>query len=180
MPKVIDVSRLSNDALRDLVDPRRRRLASPSLILAAMREAEIRTSGGLDFDRTFRVLETAASERGVVGYREIAEASGAPWATVYARIEGHLARLAGYSEARGWPKPSAIVVRENVATAGTRPEPLNGLLEAARAAGFAAADDSRFLREQQKKLADWASGQEGAPPTLPEAPPASAPRPRSP
>jgi hypothetical protein len=156
MLKLVDVARLSNQELRDLVGPRFRLRASSSLHLAAVRELEIRTSGGLDFDKSFQRLEKAARERRSVSYREIADASGAPWAETYRQMEGHLARLTGYAIRRGWPAPSAVVVRENVAPGGDSPAPLDGLLEAAKALGYAAPAESPFLREQQEKLAKWA------------------------
>ena len=156
MLKVVDVSRLSNEALRDAVSQRRRRQTSSSFTLAALRELEIRTTGGLDFDKSFRVLEKAARDRGFVSYGEIADASDAPWDKVYSQVAGHLSRLAAYARGRGWPTPSVVVIRENVATAGKRPEPMNGLLEAAKALGYLAPEENPFLREQQEKLANWA------------------------
>ena len=177
MLKVIDVARLSNDALRDLVHPRRRRATPSSLFCAALREAELRASGGLDFDKSFKVIEKASRERGVVAYREIVDASGAQWGAVFGQVEGHLSRLAIYARERGWPTPSAVVVRENVATA-TAPEPLDGLLEAAKAFGYAAPNENPFLREQQAKLAQWAQTriEEDAPPAPSASPPAPQPR----
>ena len=153
--KVIDAARLSNRALGQLADPRRARQTSPSLRLSAWRELELRTVG-LDFDNSFKVIETAARDRGVVRYGEIAEASGAPWDKVSGRIEGHLRRLAVYARDRGWPVPSAMVIRETVETGADRPQPLNGLLEVGKALGYPSPETIPFLREQHEKLTTWA------------------------
>jgi hypothetical protein len=120
-----------------------------------MRELEIRTANGLDFDRSFEVIRRAAQEGRPVSYKDVADSSGRDWANVYGHIEGHLLRLAVYARERGWPTPSVIVIKENLAGSG-EPEPAARVLEAARALGPGDPSESPFLREQQEKLSRWA------------------------
>jgi len=114
----IEVTKLSDEQLKNLIDNHRRKLATDSLTyLDALAEQARRSGQGLDFNKSFSIIRRAAAERRFVSYKELADASGADWNRVHYSIGGHLWSLVEYAHRRGWPMLSAIVVnKQNVAT----------------------------------------------------------------
>jgi hypothetical protein len=52
---------------------------------------------------------------------------------------------------------SAVVVnKQNVASGSMEPETLKGFIAAARELGFSITDEETFLREQQRRVFEWA------------------------
>jgi hypothetical protein len=125
--------------------------------LAAMEELARRKGQGLDFQKSFDLIRKAGAERRFLSYKELADASGSEWSTVRYAINAHLGDLIDYAYGKGWPLLSAIVVNhQNVETGDMEPTTLKGFVEAARALGYAVADEKAFLREQQERVFEWA------------------------
>ncbi|HEY4982712.1 MAG TPA: acyl-CoA dehydrogenase family protein [Pseudolabrys sp.] len=100
-----------------------------------------------------------AAEERFVSYKELADASGANWNQVHYSIGGHLWSLVEYAHRKGWPMLSAVVVnKQNVASGSMEPETLKGFIAAARELGFSITDEEAFLREQQRRVFEWAKG----------------------
>jgi hypothetical protein len=138
MTKEIDVSHLDTDRLRTLiVNHQKKGKTDAQLYLDAMQELERQTGGGLDFDKSYRVIREAAGEKRFLSYKELADASGAEWSKVHYAIGGHLWRLVEYAHCKGWPMLSAIVAnQQNVATGKMELKTLKGFIRAARGPGL--------------------------------------------
>jgi hypothetical protein len=158
MSKEIDLTALSADSLKNLVaNHRAKGVTNSPAYIAAMRELEIRTGRGLDFDKSFQAIRAAAHARRFLSYKELADASGSNWSQVHYEIGSHLWRLVEYAHKMGWPMLSAIVVNKpNVATGGMEPDTLKGFVRAAKDLGYAVTDEGQFLREQQELVFLWA------------------------
>jgi hypothetical protein len=64
MSKEIDLTALSADSLKNLVaNHRAKGVTNSPAYIAAMRELEIRTGRGLDFDKSFQAIRAAAHAR---------------------------------------------------------------------------------------------------------------------
>lgn len=149
----------SAEQLRNVIDNHRKhgKLAE-AYYLDALQELARRRGKGLDFRKSFDLIRRAAAEGRYLSYKELADESGAEWSKVRYAVNGHLGDLVDYSHGNGWPLLSAIVVnQQNVATGEMEPTTLKGFVEAARALGYAVADDSAFLREQQERVFAWAA-----------------------
>mgnify|MGYP001467985536 CR=1 FL=1 len=149
----------SDQQLRNVIENHRKngRLHEP-YYLAAMEELARRKGHGLDFNKSFDLIRKAAAEGRYLSYKELADASGSDWSKVRYAVNTHLGDLIDYAHGKGWPLLSAIVVnQQNVATGEMEPATLKGFIEAARALGYAVADEKEFLHEQQKRVFAWAS-----------------------
>jgi hypothetical protein len=118
MPKEIDVTALCADSLKNLIaNHRAKGVTNSPAYIAALRELELRTGRGLDFDKSFQAITEAARARRFLSYKALADASGAAWSQVHYEVGGHLGRLIEYAHRMGWPMLSAIVVNKpNVST----------------------------------------------------------------
>jgi hypothetical protein len=156
----VDVTKLSDQQLRNVIENHRRKGAThSSAYVDALAEQARRTGKGLDFDKSFEVIRCAAAEDRFVSYKELADASGANWNQVHYSVGGHLWSLVEYAHRKGWPMLSAVVVnKQNVASGGMEPETLKGFIAAARELGFSITDEEAFLREQQRRVFEWAKG----------------------
>lgn len=156
----LDVTKLSDQQLRNIIENHRRKGATHSSVYVdALAEQARRTGRGLDFDKSFEVIRRAAAEDRFVSYKELADASGANWNQVHYSIGGHLWSLVEYAHRKGWPMLSAVVVnKQNVASGSMEPETLRGFIAAARELGFSITDEEAFLREQQRRVFEWAKG----------------------
>lgn len=149
----------SDQQLRNVIENHRKhgKLHEP-YYLTAMEELARRKGHGLDFQKSFDLIRKAAADRRFLSYKELADASGSDWSKVRYAVNTHLGDLIDYAHAKGWPLLSAIVVnQQNVGTGNMEPPTLKGFVEAARALGYAVADDEAFLREQQERVFVWAA-----------------------
>jgi len=156
----IDVQKLSDQQLKNIIDNHRRKKATdrPAYVEALAEQAR-RVGKGLDFDKSFQIIRQAAAEKRFVSYKELSDASGADWGRVHYSVGGHLWTLVEYAHRRGWPMLSAIVVnKQNVDTGDMEPETLKGFIAAARDLGIPVTDEQAFLREQQRLVFEWAEG----------------------
>lgn len=154
----IDVVKLSESELENLMENHRQKGAThlPAYI-AAMRELERRKGKGLDFEKSYRLIIHAAKEERFLSYKELADGSEAKLASVHYSLGHHLGQLVEYAHLNGWPMLSAIVVNKpNVATGKMEPDTLKGFIGAARQLGHEVTDDEAFLKEQQKRVFEWA------------------------
>lgn len=70
----------------------------------------------------------------------------------------HLGELIRYAHGKGWPLLSAIVVNQkHIETGAMEPSTLAGFVAAAKELGFSVANDEQFLRDQQKRVFEWAA-----------------------
>jgi hypothetical protein len=155
----IDIVRLSDDQLKNLIENHRRQkaIAAPAYV-DALREWQVRKGKGLDFDKSFRIIKAAGREHRYLSYKELADASGADWGQVHYSIGNHLWALVEFAHRKGWPMLSAIVVNKlNVSSGKLDPETLKGFIGAARLLGYVVTDEEAFLRKQQDEVFAWAS-----------------------
>jgi hypothetical protein len=111
----------------------------------------------LDITKTYAAILEAARRRRFVSYGALAKASGVPWARARHPLFQQLGRLVKIGHDRGWPLLSAIVVNDgDVDTGALRDTTLQGFLAAARSVGLDVADPKALVKEQQRKLFDWA------------------------
>jgi hypothetical protein len=159
-PVPLDVTKLSDQQLGNIIENHRRKGAThTSVYIDALAEQARRAGKGLDFDKSFEVIRRAAAEHRFVSYKELADASGTDWNQVHYSIGGHLWSLVEYAHRKGWPMLSAVVVnKQNVASGNMEPETLKGFIAAARELGFSITDEEAFLREQQRRVFEWAKG----------------------
>lgn len=149
----------SDQQLRNVIENHRKtgKLHEP-YYLTAMEEMARRRGHGLDFQKSFELIRKAAARRSFLSYKELADASGSDWSKVRYAVNTHLGDLIDYAHGKGWPLLSAIVVnQQNVAAGDMEPTTLKGFVEAARALGYAVADEKEFLRDQQERVFAWAT-----------------------
>ena len=153
----IDVTKLSDEQLNNLIENHRRQKATSAPIYKdAFREREVRKANGLDFHKSFQIIKAAARERNFISYKDLADASGADWGKVHYAIGGHLWDLVEFADLNDWPMLSAIVVNKpNVGSDKMEPETLKGFIGAAQLLGYVITHEEAFLREQQEKVFAW-------------------------
>jgi len=153
----IDPQTLDDGGLKNLIANYRRKAASDDVYLAALAEQARRLGRGLDFDTTIRVITDAAQEGRYISYGQVAEASGAGWTKVHYAISRHLGDLIEYCHRNGLPLLSAIVVNQkNLQTGHMDADTLRGFIGGVRAVGIAVTDEVGFLRQEQKRVFEWA------------------------
>lgn len=154
---MIDVQRLSDDELRNLIRNHQAKHATDRpLYRQAIEETHRRHGGTLDLDRSLAYLRAAAAQRRFVSYGELAEANGAEWDKVRYPMNTHLWALVCLAHAKGWPMLSAMVVnKQHVATGHMEPATLTGFVGAANDLGYEITDAQSFLREQQEACFRW-------------------------
>ncbi len=155
----IDIAKLSDDQLKNLVENHRKRNATTARVYVdALREWQVRKGKGLEFDKSFQIIKAAAREHRFLSYKELADASGADWNQVHYSIGGHLWDLVEFAHLHKLPMLSAIVVNKpNVGSGTMEPETLKGFIGAAQLLGYAVTDEKAFLCEQQDKVFAWAA-----------------------
>ena len=105
----IDVLKLNESELETLMENHRRKRATHlPMYITAMRELERRKGGGLDFDKSYRLILQAAKEGRFLSYKELADGSGAKWEKVHYSLGRHLWELVEYAHLNGWPMLSAV------------------------------------------------------------------------
>jgi hypothetical protein len=155
----MDITKLSDQQLRNLIDNHRRKGATDHPIyLEAIAENDRRRGKGLSFSKSIDVIRKAAAEGRFVSYKELAEKSGADWNQVRYLLGKHLWSLVEYAQGMGWPMLSAIVVnKENLASGAMEAETLKGFIAAAKdlKPRYVVTNEEQFLREQQKLVFEW-------------------------
>lgn len=153
-----DLHALTDQQLQNLLSNHRRKGAVRApLYLATLAEYDKRKGKGLEFEKSFKVIQAAARERRFVAYKELADASGATWSRVHLAMGEHLGRLVEYADRQDWPMLSAIVVNKpNVTSGRMEPDTLQGFVTAARQLGHEVTDEPAFLKEQQERVFEWA------------------------
>jgi hypothetical protein len=155
----IEITELSDDQLKNLIENHQRQKATntPTYIEARC-ELQKRKGKGLEFDKSFHIIRSAAKEGRFLSYKELADASGAKWSQVHYSIGHHLWDLVEFSHLNGWPMLSAIVVNKpNVGSGAMEPETLKGFIGAAHDLGYTVTDEEAFLRDQQARVFAWAA-----------------------
>lgn len=118
----------------------------------------------LDLQKTYAAILAAARNGRFISYGDLAAANGVPWGRARYVLPQLLGQLVTIAHKQGWPLPSAIVVnRDDVATGDLQGPAREGFLSAARSVGLAVGDPDVFVKDQQRKLFDWAPA---APDTL--------------
>lgn len=153
------IAEYSTKELQNLVNNHRDRgkVEEPAYV-EALEELGKRKGQGLDFGKSFKLIREHAENGKFLSYKQLAEESGLEWEKVRYAVNGHLGDLIEYSHRRGWPLLSAIVVnQEHVERGDMKPTALQGFVTAARSLGYDIQDDSKFLKEQQSRVFEWAS-----------------------
>lgn len=155
----MDLSDRDEQSLRNMIDNYRRHgKTQEEPYIEALRELERRRGKGLDLQKTLQLVQSRASERKFVRYREVAEVNGFEWAKIHWEIGKHLEALCEYGHRRGLPLLSSIVVNsDGVETGSLKPASKAGLIAAAEKLGYRVSDTDQFIAEQQTKVFDWAS-----------------------
>jgi len=133
-----------------------------TIYLDAKREIAGRRSGNLAPEKTIRAIVQCGREGRYMSYKDIADANGMEWAKCRRLVPAHLDQICEYTEQRGWPLITAIVVNKaNVATGTMTDDNRNGFLRAARLFGRTIdIDEDAFLRRKQRRVFEWCQ-QEG-------------------
>ncbi|RCW87601.1 hypothetical protein [Phyllobacterium bourgognense] len=153
-----DISSFTLKELQNLIANHRRQSATNDpLYLAAIEEHAKRIGNGLSFGKTLGAIVASARGGCFLGYRMVADESGADWNRVHWSMGKHLGELLEFSHRRGWPLLTSIVVNQRyIKTGEMEPESLAGFVEIARRLGFQVVDEVAFLREQQLRVFAWA------------------------
>ncbi|MCG7392660.1 hypothetical protein MHY87_07055 [Microvirga sp. ACRRW] len=135
---------------------RRHNLTDDPDFARLLQERERRGTHGLSFETTRLAIYQAAAEGRFLTYKEVADASGAPFAKVRYQIGAHLTRLCEYAHRQGWPLISSIVVNQDGRETGSLQESaLGGFITVARDLGYAVTDEEAFLKDQQERTFAW-------------------------
>jgi 5-methylcytosine-specific restriction protein B len=111
----------------------------------------------LDLQKTYAAILKAARGRRFISYGDLAAANGVPWARARYVLPQLLGQLVTIAYEQGWPFPSAIVVnKDDVETGNLQGSAREGFLSAARSVGIEVDDPDAFVKDQQRKLFDWA------------------------
>lgn len=128
--------------------------------IAAGAELAGRSAGNLSLDKTVGIIAAAAKEGVFLGYKDIADKSGAVWSRVHYAMTKHLLDVSRHAHRHGWPMLSAIVVnKQRVADGAMDPEALTVFCNCARALGLEVTDEAAFLKAQQEAV--FAAAREG-------------------
>ena len=146
-----------------LVNHRRAGAVDKPLFTDALAELARRRGQGLSFETSLAVIRAAAREGRFIGYKELAEASGAEWSRVHWSVGPHLDSLLEYCHRKGWPLLPAIVVRQAEIDGGElKGTSLEGFVKGCEDLGIGMpADAATFARDEQRKVFEWAQ-KEGA------------------
>ena len=113
---------------------------------------------GLNLEKTYAAILTAARERRFVTYGELAAASGISWSQARLQIGRHLDSFTLLTSQRGCPLLSSIVVTKPNKEGGViEGQQLDGLLAAAKLAGISVGDSQTFVRREQERVFAWAA-----------------------
>lgn len=111
----------------------------------------------LDLQKTYATILTAAREKRFISYGDLAAANDAPWTRIRHLIPQLLGQLVTVAYEQGWPILSSIVVNKEDVQAGVlRGSARDGFLSAVRSVGLEVEDPDEFIKDQQRKLFDWA------------------------
>jgi hypothetical protein len=159
MKAEIIVSGLSDQELENIIENYRRKGATRELMyIEALAEQARRIGKGLDFNKSYNAIWRSAIQGRFMSYKDLADASGTEWSKVRYSIGLHLWSLVEYAHRKDWPMLSAIVVNKaNVGSGNMEPETLKGFIAAAKELGLSIIDEEAFLRDQQKRVFEWAS-----------------------
>lgn len=154
----IALSKLTDQQLKNVIENHRRMaMTSESTYVEALAEQARRIGNGLDFNKSYSAIWRSAVQGRFISYKDLADASGAEWSKVHHSIGRHLWSLVEYAHRKGWPMLSAVVVNKtNVASGSMEPETLKGFIAAAKELGLSITDEEAFLRDQQKRVFEWA------------------------
>ena len=111
----------------------------------------------LDLQTTYRAILDAARKSQFISYGDLARANGAKWDEVRFKMNQHLGDLMELAAERDWPLLSSIVVSQGKVDTGTLDGAAQkGFVGAARDLGFDIPDPEAFVKEQQRKIFEWA------------------------
>jgi hypothetical protein len=154
----IVLAKLTDQQLKNIIENYRRKgMMSESVYIEALAEQARRIGNGLDFNKSYNAILRSAAEDRFISYKDLADASGAEWSKVHYSIGQHLWSFVEYAHRKGWPMLSAVVVNKpNIASGNLEPETLKGFIAAAKELGLSVTDEEAFLRDQQRRVFEWA------------------------
>jgi hypothetical protein len=147
----IDLSAKTVDELKTIIANHEKlgKVKAPRYLAAGV-ELAGRSAGNLSMDKTVGIITEAAKAGVFLGYKDVADKSGAVWAKVHYAMTKHLLDVSRHAHRLGLPMLSAIVVnKQHVASGVMEPETLAGFCNCARGLGFEIDDEAAFLKTQQ-------------------------------
>jgi hypothetical protein len=118
---------------------------------------ESRRAGDFDMEKTVAAIINSGKIGRFLSYKDVADASGLDWAKSRRRVGLHLDSVCVFSEGKGWPLLSAIVVHKDKLDSGAMTEEnRKGFLDAARAAGrIVDIEEDAFVKREQIRVFEW-------------------------
>lgn len=122
-------------------------------------EANRRTCGDLNIEKSIAVITDAARRGSYITYGDVAKASGCDWRKVRHPMNQHLQRVIEYCHARNMPLLSSIVVNQKaLGSGGMQATALSGFVRGfEEATGNKISDPAAFLSEEQARVFSWAN-----------------------
>lgn len=160
----MDLAAKSEEELEAILANHRRAGALDKPVYSeALAELARRRGQGLSFEKSLAIIRVAATDRRFVGYKELAEASGAEWARVHWSVGPHLDSMLEYCHRKGWPLLPAIVVRQGEVEGGELVgSSLEGFVKGCKRLGIEIPEDAlAFVRSEQQRVFDWARKEGG-------------------
>ena len=160
----IEVTSLTDEQLSTLIENHRAKSKTTlPLYHDAMAEQQKRGSAGLILETTVKALVHAARQRRFISYKDVATANGAIFNKVRFRMNKHLDDVLYYCHQTKIPFLTAIVVpKPNLVSGKQDADTLKGFVAGIERLGLPVTAEEDFLRQEQRRVFDWASKQADA------------------
>jgi hypothetical protein len=125
--------------------------------VAASKVLDERKNGDYDVEKTIAAICDYGRRSEFLSYKAVADASGLEWSNVFRQINLHLDAVCAYSEGKGWPLLSALVVTQrNLASGEMTAASRKGFLDAAKSAGRQIdIEEIAFVKREQQRVFAW-------------------------
>lgn len=127
------------------------------MFVAANAILETRRTGEYNMEKTIAAISKHGRLRSFLCYKDIADASGLNWIKSRRGVGPHLDAVSVYTESKGWPLLTSIVVhKDRVSTGEMTVENLKGFMEGVHGAGRDVdIDDAAFMKREQQRVFAW-------------------------
>lgn len=128
-----------------------------AVFAAANKILETRRTGEYNIEKTIAVIRKQGLLRSFLSSKDIADASGLNWVKTRRGAPPHLNDVCAYTNSKGWPFLTAIVVnKDKISTGEMTPDNLKEFLGAVRAAGHEVdIEDAAFVKREQQRVFAW-------------------------
>jgi hypothetical protein len=154
----VDLETKSTKDLQTIIDNCvRLNKTSDPIYMNAKKILANRQSGDLDMEKTIKAIIGHGQHGKFLSYKDVSDASGLGWTKSWRRVPPHLDAVCIYSEGKGWPLITAIVVnKENIGSGQMTADNLKGFMNAARAAGRTVdVEELAFVKREQTRVFEW-------------------------